>query len=284
MTSVSTTTDPGGRDAVRLRHGDDEVLIALLGAQVLTWQHRGRDVLWTATAATYEPGKPVRGGVPIVFPWFGDHRTDPSLPAHGFVRTQPWTIAESGPEARVELTTSDTSASRALWPHRFELRFEVRLGTSLRLALTIVNRDPLPLRCEEALHSYFAVGDVRQASVHGLEHVPFVEHAREPEGAWDPGAPLCFRAETDRVFQQMPARVRLHAPALGRELTLMAPAARSAIVWNPWPAKTARLSQMAADDWIGFVCIETANVHDGALHLMPGESHTMALELTVSGD
>ena len=83
------------------------------------------------------------------------------------------------------------------------------------------------------------------------------------------------------MFQHVPARIAIHAPALGRVVTLHAPAARSAIVWNPWPAKTARLSQMAPDDWRHFVCVETANCKELGLEIAPGTSHTLALELSV---
>jgi glucose-6-phosphate 1-epimerase len=279
--NATECTDPGGRDALRLQAGLDEVLIARCGAQVLSWRHRGQDVLWQASRAEYAPGRAVRGGAPVVFPWFGHHRTEPSLPQHGFVRTLDWQLDGTGPGARAVFALEDDERTRALWPHRFWLELAVTLGDGLQIALTIMNRGDQPFACEAALHTYLAVGDVRTAAVHGLEGVPFVEHAAEPEAAWDPQAPLRFRAETDRVFQQMPARVALHTPALGRTITLHAPAARSAIVWTPWPNKAARLSQLGPDDWQRFVCIEHGLVHGGALRLVPGQTHVMALALAV---
>lgn len=278
---IARTTDPGGREALRLQRGDDDVLVSFLGAQVLSWRHRGRDVLWTASKAEYAPGKPVRGGVPVVFPWFGDHPHDPRLPAHGFVRNLPWRLAAADDGPEVVLATQDDASTRAMWPHAFGLRLRVRLAAALLVELTIENPGSSPFDCEEALHTYFAVGDVRQAAVHGLEGVACTEHAKDPEPHWDRRAPLRFRAETDRVFQGVPERIELRAPALQRTTVLTAGNARSAIVWNPWPAKTARLSQMAADDWIRFVCIETANVKEQRLHLVPGARHTMSLSLAV---
>ncbi|MFO1077451.1 MAG: D-hexose-6-phosphate mutarotase [Planctomycetota bacterium] len=277
---VKATKDPGGRDAVRITGGDDEVLVACLGAQVLSWRHRGENVLWTASKAEYQPGKPVRGGVPIVFPWFGFHATDAAMPQHGFARNLTWQVADTGGDGAV-LTATDDPSTRIMWPHAFALRFRIALADALRLELTIENRGDAPCRCEEALHTYFAVGDVHTASVHGLENVPCTEHAAAPEEAWDHGAPLHFRAETDRVFQAAPERLELQAPALGRAVALRAAAARSAIVWNPWPAKTARLSQMAPDDWQRFVCVETANCKENAFDVAPGKSHELALELSV---
>lgn len=283
-TGITATKDPGGRSALQLDGAGGRVLVALCGAQVLSWHRGDRDVLWTASKPEYAAGKPVRGGVPLVFPWFGDHPTDKKLPAHGFARTLEWRVAAAEPGPRVVLATQDDEKTRALWPHAFALRFAIDLRDGLRLELTIENRGTAPFRCEEALHTYFAVGDVHTASVHGLEGVRCTETATAPETGWDPRAPLHFRAETDRVFHGTPDRLELRAPALQRTVVLHSKNARSAIVWNPWPAKTAKLSQMAADDWTQFCCIETANVKGESLELAPGRTHTMTLRLHVSGN
>lgn len=279
---VRWVLDPGGRPTVELRHGDRVARVATTGAQVLSFTVGDRDVLWTAGAPEYAPGRPVRGGIPVVFPWFGDHRDDPSQPAHGFARSQHWRCTDLGPGSDVTLTLEDDERTRARWPHAFRVDLRVALDEALTVALRVENRDRKPFRFEQALHTYFAVGNVHEASVHGLEGVPFVEHAKRPEASWDPNLPLHFRAETDRVFQSTPDRVQLVAPAMQRTVTLATRNAHSAIVWNPWPEKTARLSQMLPDDWRTFCCIESANVHDGALELAPGAVHELELRLSVA--
>ncbi|MFK7738935.1 MAG: D-hexose-6-phosphate mutarotase [Planctomycetota bacterium] len=282
---VRWITDPGGaRPAIELTHADKRAVIATTGAQVLSFRDGGDDgdsnnILWTASAPEYRHGKPVRGGIPVVFPWFGDHRTDPAMPAHGFARSRSWRCTKVGPAAEVTLRLEDDEQTRALWPHAFRLELHVHLEQALSLSLTVTNRGPAPFRFEEALHTYFAVGDVHSTSVHGLEDVAFVEHAREPEASWDPSAPLRFAAETDRVFQDTPAQIVLQAPARRRTVTLQTRNAHSAIVWNPWPKKTARLSQMHGDDWRTFCCIESANVHAHEQTLAAGEEHTISLRL-----
>ncbi len=277
---VTLVQDPGGREAVRLVGKGGSVLIATLGAQVLSWQSPLGEVLWWGSKAEYAPGKPVRGGIPLVFPWFGDHPTDKSQPAHGFARNLVWRVESSGSGPEVTLVATDDAATRAMWPHAFSLRLSVALTDTLRIALTIGNPGAREFTCEEALHTYFALGDVRLATVHGLEGVACTEHAAAPEGPWDQQAPLQFRAETDRIFQGTKDRIELRAPALRRAITLQTTNARSAIVWNPWPAKTARLSGMAADDWTRFCCIESANVRANTIAVAPGQSHTLSLVLS----
>ncbi len=277
---VTRTQDPGGRDALRLDGPGGSVLVAMLGAQVLSWKSPLGEVLWWGSRAEYSPGKPVRGGIPLVFPWFGDHPTDNKLPAHGFARALTWQLAAARPGPEVTLAATDDATTLGLWPHAFALELTIALTDALRISLTIHNRGHAPFRCEEALHTYFALGDVHTASVHGLQGVPCIETAKEPEVDWDPRTPIHFRAETDRVFQGAPDRLELRAPALRRVVALDARNARSAIVWNPWPAKTARLSGMAPDDWQRFCCVETANVKANALAVAPGARHTLALALT----
>ncbi len=271
-------TDPGGRAAVLLCRDDDQVLVSLQGAQVLSWCRAGEELLWQATNATFVPGKPVRGGIPLVFPWFGDHPAA-GHPAHGFARTLDWQQGGEQPEHGVSLQVEHSGDPG--WPHAVGMRLQVLLDPDLHLVWTVHNRGPAPIRFEQALHTYLPVGDVHEASVHGLEHVPCSEHAAAPAASWDRGAPLRFAAETDRIFQGVPDTITLRAPALRRELDLSTTNARSTIVWNPWPAKTARLAQMAADDWRTFVCIESANVREHAVSLAGGAATTMQLRFAV---
>jgi glucose-6-phosphate 1-epimerase len=277
--NVRREQDPGGREMLRLEHEGDVVDVALVGAQVLRWLRSGKDVLWTASAPKYAAGQPVRGGVPLVFPWFGDHPDDPKLPAHGFARNHTWQLVHANDTPEVVLELRDDDATRSMWPHAFRLRLSVQLGERLRLGLTIENTGEAPFSCEQALHTYFSVGDVATASVHGLEGVACTEQASEPEAKWDTKQPLRFRAETDRIFQGVPDRLELRAPALSRTVVLQTTGVKSAIVWNPWPGKTTKLSQMAPDDWQRFCCIESANVRDAAVTIAPGESHTLTLKV-----
>ncbi len=279
---VTVVRDPGGRSALRLERGEDAVIVSCTGAQVLSWHREGRDVLWTASQPEYAPEKPVRGGIPVVFPWFGDH-TDDALPAHGFARTLEWTLSEAAPDTSITLSCGDNEKTRTLWPHAFGMSLRIALDDGLLLTWTIENTGPTAWSCEQALHTYYSVGDIHSASLEGLEGVSWTEHARAPEPEWDPDAPIRFRAETDRVFQGVPPVLRILAPALRRTIEITAAEARSCIVWNPWPEKTARLSQMAPDDWERFVCVESANVKERAIRIEPGERHVFSMRIRTLG-
>lgn len=46
----------------------DSVEVLLYGATVTSWKSNGKENLWLSTAAKLDGSKPVRGGVPVVFP------------------------------------------------------------------------------------------------------------------------------------------------------------------------------------------------------------------------
>src|ERR1700730_8639981 len=65
----------------------------LQGAQLTAWQPRGeRPVLFTSPNSAFAPGRAIRGGIPIIFPWFGARRHAQAEPHHGFAGTPPWPL------------------------------------------------------------------------------------------------------------------------------------------------------------------------------------------------
>src|SRR3954468_4548199 len=57
----------------------------LYGAHVTHFQPRGQaPVLFLSEESFFTHGRPIRGGVPLIFPWFGPRASDPQAPLHGF--------------------------------------------------------------------------------------------------------------------------------------------------------------------------------------------------------
>ncbi|QDV09128.1 Putative glucose-6-phosphate 1-epimerase [Planctomycetes bacterium Poly30] len=277
-------TDAGGRPGLELRGPGGCVRMTLLGAHVQSWIHPEHgEVLFMSADASYAERAASRGGIPLVFPWFGAHAERKDAPAHGFARIQPFEVAAQGDGPSVTLRLSDTEDTRALWPHAFLAELTVSVAETLAITLAVTNTGDAAFDFEEALHSYFVVGDVHRATVHGLEGVPHVESASAPqESPPDPSEPIGFCAETDRIYQGVPDRIELRARELDRRIELGTRGARSAIVWNPWIAKAAAMSQLQGDEWQQFVCVESANCRENRVSLEPGATHSMELTLRVS--
>ena len=275
---------PGGLDRLVLSASDGEAIVYLQGAHVAHFQPRGeKPVLWLSAESRFEPGKPIRGGVPICFPWFGPKAGALDAPLHGFARILPWSVAgvarveDGGLRATLDLTAE--AATRAGFPHELALSLTVRVGRALRLDLAVRNTDTAPREFEAALHSYFAVSDVRHARIRGLEGVPYVD--KTAGMARRPGAsePIAIAAETDRVYLGAKGTVTIEDPGWRRRVVVSKSGSSTTVVWNPWVAKAKAMPDFGDEEWPGMVCVETANAMDDAVTLAPGAAHVMAATL-----
>ena len=71
--------------------------ICLYGAHVTSYTpNQSQDILWMSPESSFEIGKPIRGGIPVCFPWFGPHKSDPKKPQHGFGRLMVWDVVNTG--------------------------------------------------------------------------------------------------------------------------------------------------------------------------------------------
>src|SRR5262245_58558824 len=78
----------GGLAVAEINNSYAATTVALQGGHVISYRPHGQQpVLWVSQRSAYQPGKAIRGGIPVCWPWFGAHPTDTTKPAHGFART-----------------------------------------------------------------------------------------------------------------------------------------------------------------------------------------------------
>jgi len=247
---------------LRIAGGDDEAFVALLGAQVVSWRHRGREMLWCAK--TRLDGKPLRGGIPICWPWFGDHPTDSAKPAHGVARLADWQVVEQFADG-VSLRLAAEGMTASLM---------VVLDHGLTLHLSTHNPGPAVATVTAALHTYLAVDDIGQVRVSGLDGAPYIDKVDRGARRTQQGD-LRFAGEVDRIYAVRGAT--LHDGEHVVEVS-SSRSSGSLVAWNPWTAKSARLGDMAEGDYRHMVCLETAWAGDETRTL---STHTNATLTTV---
>ena len=277
----------------RIRAAGSELLVAQQGAQILSYQQAEQPpLIWLSPQAAYQRGQSVRGGVPLCWPWFGDLRRNPQAvqahfhleqaPAHGLVRTLDWEllgIEEEDDAVTLRFAYDTRNQPLEGWPRDVGLTFFVRLAQDLGMSLETHNRGDTPLTLSQALHSYFAVSDVRQVSVEGLQACRYIDTLQDWQELRQQDD-LRFSAETDRIYLDTAARLSIIDPGWGRRIHLDSRGSRSAVLWNPWIDKARRLSQFPADAWQNMLCIETANVLEDVVQLNAGERHRLELRLS----
>ncbi|MFG0381787.1 D-hexose-6-phosphate mutarotase [Pseudomonas sp. zbq_18] len=277
----------------RVHLGDSELLVAQQGAQILHYQHGEQPpIIWCSEQAGYNRGQSVRGGIPVCWPWFGDLQRNPqalqhqhaapsSAPAHGGVRGLDWQllgVEQQGESVTLQFLYDSRQQPLPHWPYDAELRLDIRLDQRLHLSLTSRNLGKQPLHLSQALHSYFAVSDIRQASVLGLDGCRYIETLDDWRECRQRGA-VQFAGETDRIYLDVPPRLALVDNGWKRRILIETSGSHSAVVWNPWIDKAQRLSQFADDAWQRMLCIETANVWDDCIELAAGASHSLNVSL-----
>jgi len=266
---------PNGFEYIEIKNSAAEAKIALQGAHIFHYARaKEKPLLWLSEVSEFEKGKAIRGGVPICWPWFGFNK-DRSLPQHGFARVSMWEFVGGyeADEKRTVLTfrlTHDENTLR-MWCHRFELELKITVSDRLTMELKTTNTDDNEFEITQALHTYFRVSHISEATIMGLDKKQYLDALTWKRELQD--GDVVFDEEVDRVYQEVDGEIVLKDK--DRELHIKNSGSSSVVVWNPWIEKTLRMSAMKADAYEHMLCIESANAFDDARVIKPQKSHTL---------
>ncbi|MCF6257587.1 MAG: D-hexose-6-phosphate mutarotase [Gammaproteobacteria bacterium] len=259
--------------------------VYLHGGHITAFQPQGSEpVLWMSPLAQFQHDKAIRGGVPIIWPWFGPHAIDKHKPQHGFARTMEWRVSATKAlpdgSTQLQLQLNDTPVTHALWPHAFELSLSITVGTELNIELTSRNTGEKTFTAGGALHSYFAVGDVRKIHIDGLLGRHYIDQLDGNRIKQQSDA-VYIREEVDRIYFDTEDTCTegicaIFDAQLLRQIYIKRNGSHSTVVWNPWKDKARAMTDFPDDGYQQMVCIETANAVDDVRHLAPGETHTLS--------
>jgi glucose-6-phosphate 1-epimerase len=279
----------GPGDLIRLviRSPLAEAHIYLHGAHVSHYQPRGAEpVLFMSQKSWFAPDKPIRGGVPLIFPWFGPRAGYPESAPHGFARLAEWqveSVTSDGDEVVTAFFSLKADAfTRAFWPHEFALRYRVVVGRELTMILEVENTGTEPFTFENALHTYFVVGDVRETATTGLEDAEYLDKTAGMQRKQQGPEPVRITQETDRLYENTRKTCVLSDVQMKRRVTIEKSGSQTTVVWNPWTTKAAAMSDFGDDEWPQMLCIETANASANAITLSPGKTHAVGAVIAVS--
>lgn len=263
-----------------------EAEIYLHGGQVTRYKPSGQqDVLFMSSKSLFQPGKAIRGGVPICFPWFGPRSNEPAAPAHGFARLESFDLESTtvDPDGTVHLSLlmHANDLSRRWWKVEFSLRYRITIGRQLSLQLEMTNMGTQPVVFEEALHTYFRVGDIHRVKVIGLEETHYLSRVEQGDEHIQPVAPITFAGETDRTYIDTTDTCLVEDASLGRRIQIEKQGSNSTVVWNPWIDKSRAMADFGDDEWPGMVCVETGNIGPNAVLLNASATHIMQAVITV---
>jgi glucose-6-phosphate 1-epimerase len=258
----------------------------LQGAQVTAWKPRDeRPVLFTSPKSTFAPGRAIRGGIPVIFPWFGPSRHAPAAPQHGFARTATWQLdgVETAGSKSLTMTLSltDGDVGSTIWPEPFRAVYTVTFAQSLSLRLAVQNRGRHPIVFEEALHTYFAISDISDIAISGLAGTTYIDKTDAARRKPQTTNLVTITAETDRVYLDTPGQCVIEDRGWRRRVVIEKEGATSTVVWNPWAEKAAALADLGDPLWRSMVCVETGNIADNEVRLAQNGAHQMSMVISV---
>jgi glucose-6-phosphate 1-epimerase len=246
------------------------LVVTLQGGQAVSWlTPDGRERLYLSARARYDGRTPIRGGIPVCFPQFAGLGP---LPKHGFLRTAPWqvTAQRAGDDyALVTLATSDTEATRALWPHAFRAELTLMLEADrLDLEFCVTNTGASVLTFTGGLHTYLAVTDVERVTLDGLQGYSYRDSANEDRILDEIPSTMTIRGEVDRVYRNVARPLRLATD--DASLVIGSQGFSDVVLWNPGARKCAAMTDMPPDGWRHMLCVEAASA-DTPVRLAPGK-------------
>jgi len=282
-------TGNGGLTLIEIDNDKARALVSPYAGQVLSFHPAGEpeDLLFVSEHAYFQPGKAIKGGIPVCWPWFGSDPEGKGRPTHGFVRNREWQVLGAAQQddgaTSVRLGITPDEAIRALWPHPFELTLEITVGRSLVLTLCSFNPDTVPLTITQGLHSYFRVGDVSRTRVLGLEGKPYIDKMDAGAVKTQEG-PVTIGGEVDRIYTGVDRELVIDDPAFGRRIRIASEGSASAVVWNPWAATAAAMADLGDEEYTGMLCVETTNAGPDVVQIIPGENYRLVARYSIERD
>ncbi len=253
--------------------------IYLHGAHVTHFKKNGEPpLLFLSQCSRFEKDAPIRGGIPIIFPWFGKPADKPGQ--HGFVRHREWALksiqspADGSVTVRLVLPNSPELANGQI-----TVEYVVEINDRLTTELIVTNQTAQPFTFENCLHTYFSVGDIKAVSVTGLKGAEYLNQPTGFSRHTDTEDAIRFTGEVDRAYLNTAGTTEIHDTSLRRVIRVEKEGSQSTVVWNPWIAKAKAMPDYGDEEYKEMVCVESGNVKENEITLAPGQISRLKVTL-----
>jgi len=199
-----------------------------------------------------EDAKPYAGGAPHCFPQFGAG----PLPQHGFLRSTKFIQEERAKKLsfdRMIYKVVDTPETLAVWPFKFEYRFDITLrDDSLEWEAIVINLDEKPFDVTLGLHNYFDISSLSNIVISG----PFAgaKTLNRITGAVGVGASndIKITEATDMLYYGVKGPITITDSGKKTKVTLTRKGYQDTVIWSP-----VGNAAMSPDK---FICVEPVQI------------------------
>jgi glucose-6-phosphate 1-epimerase len=255
--------------------------VYLQGAHLTSFRKHGEPPLtFMSQCSRFSEGQPIRGGIPVIFPWFGMRE---GMGNHGFARVKTWELKEFAPapngSVSVRFRLPDCPEASSFPPFTADYVITVSADLTLQLIVSNLSTDE-PLTFESCFHTYFEVGDVTSISIVGLKGVSYLDKVANFAQRTETNDAIRISSEVDRIYFNTSGPIEIHDPRLGRKILIHKQGSDSTVVWNPWIARSQQMPDFGNDEYQRMVSVETGNVSSNEITLAPGRTSTLTTRIT----
>lgn len=247
--------------------------INLHGATVVSWRVNNQEQLFVSKEAIFDGKAPIRGGIPVIFPHFGQWSYGPN---HGFARVVQWSL-EKGPErlpsgdVEAIFYCTDNEWTRSIWNYQFRLTYRLILREKeLHFIFGVYNPSKdLTFSFNLLLHTYFKVPDVRRCQITGLHGCTFIDKTRDMAIYQEGRESVTIGEWTDRIYQDTPQEHIITNVVSGRKMRVQKYNFPDTVVWNPWSDQSKEYADLDDEEYPNMICVESGHV-SSPVFLLPG--------------
>jgi len=281
MTEVQPFLNQQGQACLALHYKNPttekmaRVDLCLQGAHICSYKPDAEtELLWMSQTAKFEQGKAIRGGIPICWPWFGAHWSDPKdQPQHGFARTSQFELIDSQADDNATQVCLELGQQAEPY-HSLQMQVEVRLSDSLSIQIKTKNLGEQAIEVGAALHTYLAVSHIDKIAIPELQGLQYKDKTKGFE-LFSQEAPFHIDQETDRVYLNPPSSVKLADSGFNHQMNIESWGNTDLVLWNPWVEAAKAMTDFDNEGYLSMVCIEPANALDNRVLLQPGEMYAL---------
>jgi glucose-6-phosphate 1-epimerase len=253
--------------------------IYLQGAHVTHFKKKNEPpLLFLSQCSRFERGQPIRGGIPVVFPWFGPRE---GMPQHGFARFKDWELREFAPASdgsvSLRFRLPDCPEASAFSP--FTIDYIITVSEILALELAVTNKsDSDEFVFENCLHTYFEVSNIKSVRIVGLGGGSYLDKVANFAKKTEEDV-IRISSEVDRIYLNTSSPVEIIDSEFHRKIRIEKQASLSTVVWNPWTVKAQQMPDFGTEEFERMVCVESGNVASNQIRLPPGETSRLKVKL-----
>ncbi|XP_013177508.1 PREDICTED: glucose-6-phosphate 1-epimerase [Papilio xuthus] len=247
--------------------------VNLFGATVVSWRVNNQEQLFVSKQAVFDGKRAIRGGIPFVFPQFGQWAFGPQ---HGFARVARWHVEKlperlASGDVEAIFSLMDDDFTRSMWHFQFRLTYRLILREKeLHFNIGVYNPSKeLTFSCQLLLHTYFKVPDVRRCQITGMHGCMFIDKTREGAVYQETREVVTINEWTDRIYQNTMQEHIITNVVSGRKMRIQKYNFPDTVIWNPWAEFAKEIGDFGDDEFPNMVCVEAGRVA-APIVLLPG--------------